>query len=151
MDLTGIRNINEYYTNHYLASIFAENVKDTLSDWRVKSQETGESTPWARLREVGRRYYVLKDRYSREHNTLGRQQIMMETSVLLLEGLSYQLTDSTLKVQVHEGVTIPILMEVKKANGAPLLWAMLSGELDAEQNLLQGSVLNTSWRKEANE
>src|SRR5665648_1200584 len=66
MDLTGIRNINEYYTNHYLASIFAENVKETLSGWREKSQETGESTPWARLREVGRRYYVLKDRYARE-------------------------------------------------------------------------------------
>ncbi|HZK54814.1 MAG TPA: N-6 DNA methylase [Desulfosporosinus sp.] len=151
MDLTGIRNINEYYTNHYLASIFAENVKETLSGWREKSQETGESTPWARLREVGRRYYVLKDRYARERSPIGRGQIMMEMAVLLLEGLSYQLADSTLKIHVRESVTIPILMEVKKANGAPLLWAMLSSELNEEQNLLQGGLLNTSWRKETDE
>ena len=34
MDLTGIRNRNEYYTNHYFASIFEENAADTIRAWR---------------------------------------------------------------------------------------------------------------------
>ena len=34
MDLTGITNVNEYYTNHYLAAVFADNAAATISQWR---------------------------------------------------------------------------------------------------------------------
>ena len=39
MDLTGISNINEYYTNHYLSSVFEENADATISGWRNKAKE----------------------------------------------------------------------------------------------------------------
>lgn len=151
MDLTGINNINEYYTNHYLATVFAENIKDIISAWREQSRETGEAAPWARLRDVGRRYYVLKERYNREKRPLERQRLLMELSAMLLEELGYKPATPTIKAQVREGVIIPLLAEVNKPNGAPLLWAMLSRELDNEQNLLQGGVLYSSWRKEDDE
>ena len=32
MDFTGINNFNEYYTQHYFASIFEENAAETISD-----------------------------------------------------------------------------------------------------------------------
>ena len=32
MDLNGINNQNEYYTNHYFASVFEENAQDTLKN-----------------------------------------------------------------------------------------------------------------------
>ena len=38
MDLTGITNQNEYYTNHYLASIFEENAGATISAWRAEAK-----------------------------------------------------------------------------------------------------------------
>ena len=47
MDLTGIRNRNEYYTNHYFASIFEENAADTIRAWREAAQGTDQRTPWA--------------------------------------------------------------------------------------------------------
>ncbi|MDR1642398.1 MAG: class I SAM-dependent DNA methyltransferase, partial [Clostridiales bacterium] len=42
MDLTGITNCNEYFSNHYLASIFEENAKDTISAWRDASRSSAE-------------------------------------------------------------------------------------------------------------
>ena len=38
MDLTGIVNRNEYYTNHYFAAIFADNARATISDWRARAR-----------------------------------------------------------------------------------------------------------------
>ena len=40
MDLTGIQNRNEYYTNHYFASIFEENAADTIRTWREAAHGT---------------------------------------------------------------------------------------------------------------
>ena len=37
MDLNGINNQNEYYTNHYFASVFEENAQDTLKRWREQA------------------------------------------------------------------------------------------------------------------
>ena len=39
MDLTGITNQNEYYTNHYFSSIFEENASETISAWRAEAKE----------------------------------------------------------------------------------------------------------------
>ena len=53
MDLTGITNQNEYYTNHYFASIFEENAADTIAKWRAEAREQeGIRTPWALLRDA---------------------------------------------------------------------------------------------------
>jgi hypothetical protein len=46
INLNGINNINEYYTNHYFASIFADNAEETISKWRVEAKENeGVRTP----------------------------------------------------------------------------------------------------------
>ncbi len=52
IDLTGIDNVNEYYTNHYLSTVFEENAKDTISEWKAEAAASeGIKTPWARLRD----------------------------------------------------------------------------------------------------
>ena len=51
MDLIGITNQNEYYTNHYFSSIFEENASATISAWRTEARDSEEiKTPWALLR-----------------------------------------------------------------------------------------------------
>lgn len=68
MDLTGITNVNEYYTNHYLSSIFEENAAGRLSAWRAEAKESEEvRTPWSHLRDHARTYYAMYDRYLRAH------------------------------------------------------------------------------------
>ena len=57
-DLTGIKNQNEYFTNHYFSTIFAENAGETITAWKSKgdSSETIK-TPWSRFRENSRAFY----------------------------------------------------------------------------------------------
>ena len=40
MDLTGITNKNEYYTNHYFATVFEENAGETISAWNTAARES---------------------------------------------------------------------------------------------------------------
>ena len=57
MDLTGITNQNEYYTNHYFASIFEENASETISKWRADAKDgEGVRTPWSLMRDAARQY-----------------------------------------------------------------------------------------------
>ena len=66
MDLTGITNQNEYYTNHYFSSIFEENSSDTISKWRAEAKDSEEvRTPWALLRDAARQFYSVHDRFLR--------------------------------------------------------------------------------------
>ena len=34
IDLTGIRNENEFYTHHYLSAILEQDLKDVFKKWR---------------------------------------------------------------------------------------------------------------------
>ena len=54
MDLTGIKNQNEYYTNHYFTSIFKENAEDTISSWRQRAKEEEIALPWHSIRDTRR-------------------------------------------------------------------------------------------------
>ena len=64
IDLTGIRNVNEYYTNHYLNSIFEENTSETISAWRAAAKNEELRTPWSMLHECAKQYYVMHEKAS---------------------------------------------------------------------------------------
>lgn len=66
MDLTGITNKNEYYTNHYFSTVFEENASQTISAWNAAAKESEEiRTPWSLLRQGARQFYAIHDRYVR--------------------------------------------------------------------------------------
>ena len=68
MDLTGILNQNEYYTNHYFLSIFEENAKEAIDRWQNAATQSGDKTPWAKLNAYASKYYALCDRASRQRS-----------------------------------------------------------------------------------
>ena len=39
MDLTGITNKNEYYTNHYFSTVFEEHAGATISGWNAAARK----------------------------------------------------------------------------------------------------------------
>ena len=57
MDLHGILNQNEYYTNHYFTTIFEENASDTIVNWRQAAKDNETATPWATFRDTSKNYY----------------------------------------------------------------------------------------------
>lgn len=135
MDLTGINNRNEYYTNHYFSWIFADNAKETITDWRVRARDSDFQTPWSRLREVSRRYYVLRERYRRQ-SAFTKSQIVCELADLVLDALDYPQARQMSLMDVEDELQVPVYLEVTKPNGAPLLWVMLSSSLENDGDIL---------------
>ena len=125
MDLTGIRNRNEYYTNHYFASIFEENAAATIRAWREAAQGTDLRTPWALLRDAGRRYFLIRGRQERRHGDEAYEEAVTAIARDLLSALGYETASARQElVDIMELGKVPVALEVNKDNGAPLLWAI---------------------------
>lgn len=136
MDLTGINNQNEYYTNHYFSSIFEENASDTISKWRAEAKNNESvRTPWALLREAAKQYYPIHDRFSHskyDTQTLANIRSLADT---YLSALGYPCA-SPEWIEIDDTIRVPVYLELKKSNGAPALWIMLAASEDKEAAIL---------------
>ena len=43
IDLTGIQNENEFYSDHYLTTVFEGDIKETIERWNEKKEEGGKA------------------------------------------------------------------------------------------------------------
>ncbi|MDR1051078.1 MAG: N-6 DNA methylase, partial [Deltaproteobacteria bacterium] len=124
IDLTGVDNVNEYYTNHYLATIFDENVKKEVSRWREEAKE-GENTrtPWALLRTCAANFREVKDKSP-------SLELIKTLADGYLKALGYPAA-KPLTVPIGDNIDLPVYLEATNPNGSPLLWCLLS-QTDAE-------------------
>lgn len=150
MDLAGINNINEYYTNHYFASIFAENAEETISAWRAKSKESDEyRTPWARLRDCSRQYYVYHDKEQRGRSDAQIPAMVKNMADMFLTALDYP--EATPRIeQINDALSAPVYLEITKTNGAPLLWVILAQNTEDEPAILDGYAISAPVGDEEN-
>lgn len=142
IDLAGISNKNEYYTNHYFSTIFEENARNVISAWNTAAKESEEiSTPWSLLRQNAKYYYTAHDRFVRSPANL---QVLANIRVLAdryLKSLGYPEAKPEL-LAVDETLSAPIYLEMKKSNGAPLLWVMLSASKEPEAGIMESFSFN---------
>ena len=136
MDLTGITNQNEYYTNHYFSSIFEENASDTISKWRAEAKDNDDiRTPWALLRDAARQYYPVHDRFLRskfDTQTLANIRTLAD---IYLSALGYPEARPEW-IDIDDTTKVPVYLELKKPNGAPALWVLLATSEDREAAIL---------------
>lgn len=138
MDLTGISNKNEYYTNHYFSTVFEENASRTISAWSdaAKGSEAMR-TPWSLLRQGARQFYVIHGRYVRSGMNLQTLSDIRALADMYLECLGYPKAKPE-TIAIDENLSVPAYLEMTKKNGAPLLWVLLcaSQETDAGLSLI---------------
>ncbi len=149
MILKGIKNKNEYYTNHYFTSIFQDNAEDTIKKWKQKEKEEKIQLPWKKLRDVRTQYYIIRDRYRRSKNEEVSKPMIQELATQYLKALGYESINSVSE-EVEDGLNVPIFHEVTKANGAPLLWAFLSVAAERNDDILQGYIFEKSDDEDEN-
>ena len=89
MDLTGITNNNEFYTEHYLSAILENDLKELFKKWKVKEQDEGIRPPYAELRGLSRDYAAMRNRLERERKIEARLQLQREFLEKLLPALGY--------------------------------------------------------------
>lgn len=132
MDLTGIKNRNEYYTNHYFASIFEENAADTIRAWREVAQGTDQRTPWALLRDAGKRYFLTRGRQERRRGETAYAEAVTEIARDLLTALGYDTLSAKPELEeIPNFGKVPVALEISKENGAPLLWTILTAPMES--------------------
>lgn len=136
MDLTGITNQNEYYTNHYFSSIFEENASETISAWRAEAKESEEiRIPWALLRDVARQYYPAHDRFLRSKFNTQTLVNIRSLADMYLRALGYPEAKPEW-IEIDDTLKAPVYLELIKANGAPALWILLATSNDKEAAIL---------------
>ncbi|MFH1621630.1 MAG: N-6 DNA methylase [Candidatus Omnitrophota bacterium] len=119
IDLTGINNENEFYTNHYLSAIFENDVKDVLSRWKENEKENLR-TPYAQIKTLSKNYFSFTNSFEKEKSLEIRIEQQRQWLQLLLPALGYDL--KPMAKTLDAGFDIPILYEEKKSNGAPDMW-----------------------------
>lgn len=139
MDLHGILNQNEYYTNHYFTTIFEENAADTISSWRQTSKDSGEAAPWAAFRDTSKNYYRIRGKYLQLRNEEGSRELIENQATEYIAALGYGEPDG-INIELNDEITVPIFHEERKPNGAPLLWVLLSVAEERNDDILMGRV-----------
>ena len=142
MDLTGITNKNEYFTNHYFSTMFEDNASATISGWNAEARESEEiRTPWSLLRQNARQYYTAHDKFVRSSVNM---QVLANIKVLAdhyLKSLGYPEAKPEV-ITVDDGLSVPVYLEMTKSNGAPLLWVLLSASKETDAGIMESFVFN---------
>jgi len=88
---TGIQNENEFYSHHYLAELFANDIQATTARWRESAAENanGARTPDQALRALARPYLQFRQEFSRERRNQARIKLQRDWFRLLLTTLGY--------------------------------------------------------------
>lgn len=148
IDLTGITNKNEYYTNHYFSTIFEENAGEAITAWAQAAKSSEEiRTPWAQLRQNARQFYPLHDRYAGGALNLQLLAAIRTMADRYLASLGYPEAAPEL-VPVDVSLSVPVYLEMKKSNGAPLLWIMLSASRESDAGILESNVFDGNIAEE---
>ena len=144
IDLTGITNKNEYYTNHYFSTVFEENASETVSGWNAAARETEEiRTPWSLLRQNARQYYTAHDKFARSSMNL---QVLANIKALAssyLKSLGYPEANPEV-LTVDDSFSVPVYLEMTKSNGAPLLWVLLAASKESDAGIMESYTFNAA-------
>lgn len=141
IDLTGIGNRNEYYTNHYFSTMFEDGASERIKQWSENSKNNNTKTPWAMLRENAKQYYPIHDRYDRGQPHLTTASNIMAMAAQYLSSLGYG-TPNSVSINVDDEFDVPVFHEVTKANKAPMLWAVLAYSRDKDSGIMENSILD---------
>lgn len=153
MNLTGISNENEFYSQHYMAEIFAgdSDVKGLQDSWLQQETEAREAalteqdkknawrTPWSQMSRNARETLLLLDEYGHKQTAADRLTLGREILRSLLSTFELPYAPRAQYIE-HTDSYVPLLGEIKNSQGEPLLWILeaqaLSGDYDADSDPL---------------
>lgn len=153
MNLTGISNENEFYSQHYMAEIFAgdSDVKGLQDSWQQQETTAREAalteqdkknawrTPWNQMSRNARETLLLLDEYGHKQTAIDRLTLGRDVLRSLLSTFELPYAPRAQYVE-HTQSYVPLLGEIKNSQGEPLLWILeaqaLGSDYDADSDPL---------------
>ncbi|MDQ0231778.1 Eco57I restriction-modification methylase domain-containing protein [Metabacillus malikii] len=117
IDLTGITNVNEFYSHHYLDSLLEGDLKGLYKKWA----ETDDRSPYEKLSGIANKYFKAKTDGFNEKKPEDRIEITRKFHINFLEALGYE-TKQVIKYS-EDGQAIPVITSEKR-DGNEYLWVL---------------------------
>ena len=141
IDLTGINNVNDFFTSHYLATYFEENVREAANVWKELEEAAKAKSPASALRVAANRYYKTLPDYESAADDESQMSLIAETAASILQALGYG-DPIPAEIEIEEGLEIPVFHEVCGMDGKPALWVLLANNKDSESDVLTASLFD---------
>ena len=125
MNLVGIINENEFYTNHYLSEIFENDIKGQITSWQERENESETyATPFKKLRGIGPKYIeLLKELDKKSNKTEEKLAASRAFYKTFFDIFGYEFNYETKEL---DELSIPLIGKVDKNDGMPYLWIVES-------------------------
>jgi len=125
MNLVGINNENEFYTNHYLNEIFEGDIKGQIGSWQKQESESETfKTPFRQIKGMGTNYFgLLKQLQNTKSSTEKKLEESRAFYKSFFDTLGYEIELQTKELQE---LSISLLGEIRKNDGTPYLWIVES-------------------------
>lgn len=145
MNLTGISNENEFYSQHYMAEIFAgdSDVKGLQDSWQQQETTAREAalteqdkknawrTPWNQMSRNARETLLLLDEYGHKQTAVDRLTLGRDVLRSLLSTFELPYAPRAQYVE-HTQSYVSLLGEIKNSQGEPLLWILEAQALGSD-------------------
>ena len=120
--LTGITNENEFYSHHYLAAILKDDIKNVAKIWKDNAAENNTKSPPEQLGSLTKDYFYLRSQFNQEKDNSQRLELHRQWLSEFFGVLGYEINPST--IVLDDGETLPLICQINKSNGLPLLWIL---------------------------
>jgi hypothetical protein len=120
LDLTGIGNVNEFYSHHYLDALLEGDLKGLLSRWEQAEEEENRTPPYKTLSRCSEEYFKAK---ARAYATTTVEDRFTEThplNVKLAEAMGYPYESGEYEL-IEGDLAVPVLTALQR-DGNPYLW-----------------------------
>lgn len=128
-NVNGLINANEFYSQHYLDDILANDLKPLFDRWNKE----GKNSPVSRLRPLigNNGYFRARERFLAQRQPADRIQHLVELARPILDVLGYEVRLQGLELpdSSREG-EVPALAIYRNEKGQPLLMIVAAADLD---------------------
>jgi hypothetical protein len=148
MKLFGINNENDFYSHHYLSSVFEGDIRGVLDTWLAAEEkakeherqqkelgrkiELGYRAPHNQLRSYSGSFFKLLNDHNKERNVDQRLTDQRKRWKPIVEALGYQFSPTSIALET--GLQLPVLAQYQSSDHSPFLWIVEAHDKFDEDN-----------------
>ena len=135
LDLTGISNVNEFYSHHYLDALLESDLKGVLSRWELAEKDESRTPPFKKFSRCSEDYFKAKARVAATATVEDRFTETHSINVKLAEALGYEYTPGEYEL-IEDDQAVPVLASLTR-DGNPYLWLLEAPFADEDNEPLK--------------
>ena len=121
LDTAHVRNVGEFYSQHYLDAVLADDLHEVLERWAARESEGGARSPYKRLAALAEPYFKALAEYPTTDDRERRPRICADFHAALLDALGY--TRDPSRLLLPNGTELPRTAAIDH-QGKPYLWIL---------------------------